>query len=61
MKKKLESFIVSANFAEAEELFKKSNFDDFLEEIMYISYENNSIINYSFLTFRIQFSSKPCA
>lgn len=51
MLKKLESFIVSANFIEAEELFKKSNFEDFSEEIMYISYENNSIINYSFLNY----------
>ncbi|KMP92769.1 hypothetical protein TU65_19260 [Bacillus wiedmannii] len=49
MLKKLENLITSAAFEEAEKLFKNNSFKDFSEEMLYVTYENSSITNYSFI------------
>ncbi|UNP77232.1 hypothetical protein MN033_03270 [Bacillus nitratireducens] len=51
MLKKLENLITSADFEEAEKLFKNNSFEDFSEKILYVTYENSSIINYSFINY----------
>lgn len=51
MLKKLEDLITSAAFEEAEKLFKSNSFEDFSEEILYVTYENGSITNYSFINY----------
>lgn len=51
MLKKLENLITSAAFEEAEKLFKNNSFKDFSEEMLYVTYENSSITNYSFINY----------
>ncbi|GAB6419367.1 hypothetical protein bcgnr5372_18650 [Bacillus luti] len=51
MLKKLENLITSVNFKDAEKLFKSNSFEDFSEELLYITYENSSITNYSFINY----------
>ncbi|WP_156576468.1 hypothetical protein [Bacillus luti] len=51
MLKKLENLITSVNFKEAEKLFKSNCFEDFSEKLLYITYENSSITNYSFINY----------
>ncbi|MDA1525966.1 MULTISPECIES: hypothetical protein [Bacillus cereus group] len=47
----LENLITSADFEEAEKLFKNNNFEEFSEEILYVTYENSSITKYSFINY----------
>ncbi|MGG0291901.1 hypothetical protein ABEY30_01050 [Bacillus pacificus] len=51
MLKKLENLIISATFEEAAKLFKNNNFEKFSEEMLYVTYENSSITNYSFINY----------
>ncbi|MGE6541459.1 hypothetical protein [Bacillus luti] len=51
MLKNLGNLITSADFEEAETLFKNNNFKDFSEEMLYVTYENSSITNYSFINY----------
>ncbi|MCU4798047.1 hypothetical protein OB971_23820 [Bacillus cereus] len=51
MLKKLENLITSADFEEVEKLFKNNNFEEFPEEILYVTYENSSITKYSFINY----------
>ncbi|MGN5652312.1 hypothetical protein [Bacillus sp. Brlt_9] len=51
MLKNLENLITSAAFEEAEKLFKNNNFEQFSEEILYVTYENSSITKYSFINY----------
>ncbi|MFB6433773.1 hypothetical protein [Bacillus thuringiensis] len=51
MLKNLENLITSADFEEAEKLFKNNNFEEFSEEILYVTYENSSITKYSFINY----------
>ncbi|HHK5535483.1 TPA: hypothetical protein ACQUHH_006225 [Bacillus mobilis] len=51
MLKKLENLIPSADFEEAEKLFKNNSLEDFSEEMLYVTYENSSITNYSFINY----------
>ncbi|MFV0938127.1 hypothetical protein [Bacillus thuringiensis] len=51
MLKNLENLITSADFEEAEKLFKNNSFEDFSEEILYVTYENSSITKYSFINY----------
>ncbi|MGX5481051.1 hypothetical protein ACWKTG_26420 [Bacillus thuringiensis] len=51
MLKNLENLITSADFEEAEKLFKNTNFEEFSEEILYVTYENSSITKYSFINY----------
>ncbi|CUB42059.1 MULTISPECIES: hypothetical protein [Bacillus] len=54
MLKKLENLITSADFEEAEKLFKNNSFKDFSEEILYVTYENSSITNYNFINYLLK-------
>ncbi|MCU5311024.1 hypothetical protein OB975_01055 [Bacillus cereus] len=47
----LENLITSADFEEAEKLFKNNNFEEFSGEILYVTYENSSITKYSFINY----------
>ncbi|GAB6445438.1 MULTISPECIES: hypothetical protein [Bacillus] len=51
MLKKLENLITAFNFEEAEKLFKSNSFEEFSEEMLYVTYENSSITNYSFINY----------
>ncbi|HDR8289221.1 TPA: hypothetical protein QC104_005987, partial [Bacillus cereus] len=51
MLKNLENLITSANFEEVEKLFENNNFEEFSEEILYVTYENSSITKYSFINY----------
>lgn len=51
MLKKLENLITAVNFEEAEKLFKSNSFEEFSEEMLYVTYENSSITNYSFINY----------
>ncbi|MEI5893557.1 hypothetical protein DXB51_16110 [Bacillus cereus] len=51
MLKKLENLIPSADFEEAKKLFENNSFEDFSEEMLYVTYENSSITNYSFINY----------
>ena len=51
MLKKLENLITSADFEEAEKSFTNNSFKDFSEEMLYVTYENSSITNYSFINY----------
>lgn len=51
MLKKLENLITSADFEEAEKLFKNNNFEDFSEAMLYVTYENGIITNYTFINY----------
>ncbi|HHQ8911968.1 TPA: hypothetical protein ACSVZR_005521 [Bacillus cereus] len=51
MLKKLENFITSAAFEKAEQLFKNNSFEEFSEEMLYVTYKNSSITNYSFINY----------
>ncbi|HDX9611491.1 TPA: hypothetical protein ROY01_006297 [Bacillus toyonensis] len=45
------NLITSANFEEAEKFLKNNIFEDFSEKILYVTYENSSITNYSFINY----------
>lgn len=49
MLKNLEQLILSGNFKEAEELYHKSEFDQFQSELISITYDNGNIMSYTFL------------
>ncbi|POZ56715.1 hypothetical protein LYSIN_01498 [Lysinibacillus sphaericus] len=49
MLKNLEHQILSFNFKEAEELYHKSDFDQFQSELISIVYDNGNMMNYTFL------------
>lgn len=51
MLKNLENLITSTNFEEVEKLFENNNFEEFSEEILYVTYENSSITKYSFINY----------
>ncbi|MFJ7666780.1 hypothetical protein ACIQXI_06715 [Lysinibacillus sp. NPDC097195] len=49
MLKNLEQLILSGNFKDAEELYLKSEFDQFQSELISITYDNGNIMSYTFL------------
>ncbi|WP_235000490.1 hypothetical protein [Virgibacillus dakarensis] len=51
--KNLEKLILHADFKKADEITSNLSFDVFSEEILEITYENESIANYSFINFLI--------
>lgn len=49
MSKKLESYILSCNFKQADEIYHKMDFKQFHSELISTAYENENMINYTFL------------
>ncbi|MFC0561437.1 hypothetical protein [Halalkalibacter alkalisediminis] len=49
MKKDLENYILSGCFNEAKDLYKKMDFKVFYDNMLEITFDNTSIVNYSFI------------
>jgi len=53
MLKNLEQLILSGNFKEAEDLYRKSDFQQFHDELIFRAYDNRNILYYTFLHYLI--------
>ncbi|UED82310.1 hypothetical protein FH508_0010555 [Lysinibacillus sp. CD3-6] len=51
MLKNLEQLILSANFKDAEEIYHKTNFQQFHDQLISIAFDNRNMINYTFLLY----------